>query len=316
MLATVSVLAIMFEILPVLVAAILSSIIFNYFFIPPVFDFQFKNSEDMLLCFSYYLIAFVNAVLTFRIKKYKNKIRDNEEKENTLKLYNSIFNSLSHELKTPISTILGAIDTLIENKEKLTVGNTNQLYTEINVASLRLNRQVENLLNMSRIENGFIQPQYDWLDIVDITKGVIYQLEEFASSHIIEFTPEKEEPLLKLDEGLLENILYNLLHNAIRYTPVNSIIKIDVKVDNLVLIIKISDNGNGFPKQYLEQVFNSFYRIPHSKVGGTGLGLSIVKGFTEALGGKIKLNNNINGGATFILEIPVEILNLNDLINE
>ncbi len=307
LLATVSAIAMFFDILPVLTASILSSLIFNYFFIPPVFDFHFTNSEDMLLCLSYYLIASVNATLTFKIRDYKKKIRDKEEKENILRLYGTIFNSLSHELKTPISTIIAAVDTLKENEQNLSENHQHQLLNEIGTASIRLNGQVENLLSMSRIENNMIQPHNDWFDINELIYKVRNHFDDIEHDHFLQFEPRQNLPLFKLDAGLLEQVLYNLIINAIQYTPKKSTIKIEAKAISNRLLLKISDNGKGFPQDELENVFNKFYRLPKTKAGGTGLGLSIVKGFTEVLGGTVVLFNNENGGATFTIEVPSQL---------
>lgn len=173
----VSVLAMLFDILPVLVSAILSALILNYFFIPPYFTFHINSPEDILLFFIYLSVALVNAVLSFKIRKEEEKSRDKEEKENTIKLYNTLLNSLSHELKTPISTIIGAVDTLKENREKLSENSQNELLKEIDTASLRLNRQVENLLIMSRLETGMFKLKLDWVDTNELIFSVIHKFE-------------------------------------------------------------------------------------------------------------------------------------------
>lgn len=105
----------------------------------------------------YFVIAMVHAVLTFKIRQIQEEARHKEEKANTLKLYNTLLNSLSHELRTPIATIIGATDNLTMNATRLTDENKSNLLSEISLASLRLNQQIENLLNMSRLESGFIQ---------------------------------------------------------------------------------------------------------------------------------------------------------------
>lgn len=314
LLMTVSFIAMLFEILPVLVTAVLSAIIWNFFFIPPLFTFHIDNTEDVLMFLLYFFIALVNAVLTFKIREAEKKARDKEEKENTIKLYNTLLNSLSHELKTPISTIIGAVDTLKNEKEKLSPDNQTQLLQEIDKAGTRLNRQVENLLNMSRLESGMLQPKLDWCDLNELINSVIHKLS--ANHHTIEFIPNEKLPLFKLDAGLIEQIIHNILHNAIQYTPENTVIKINALHQYDACVIIISDNGKGFPENEIPIVFDKFYRIPNTKAGGSGLGLSIVKGFVEALNGKIKLENNKGGGAKFTIEINAETSFLNNLKNE
>lgn len=123
LLMTVSLLAMFFEIFPVLLGAVLSALILNFFFIPPLYTFHIENTEDLMMFFMYFVIAFVNAVLTIKIREVEKKASDKEEKENSIKLYNTLINSLSHELKTPIATIIGAVDTLKENKDKINIQN-------------------------------------------------------------------------------------------------------------------------------------------------------------------------------------------------
>lgn len=315
LLMIVSLLAMLFDILPVLVASALSALIWNFFFIPPVYTFHIDNAEDLLMFLLYFVIASVNAVLTFKIRNAENKGRDREEKEKTIILYNTLLNSLSHELRTPISTIIGAVDTLNESKDRLSVDQQNELLSQIEMASIRLNRQVDNLLNMSRLETGMLKPNLDWCDLNELIYNVI-QKATLKEKQIIEFSPNERLPLYKLDRGLIQQIFKNLVHNAINYTPENTIISIEASEQNDNCVIVISDNGKGISESEVPFVFDKFYRGPNSKAGGIGLGLSIVKGFVEAHNGRIKLENNINGGAKFTIEIPAEASYINNLNNE
>lgn len=311
----VSVLAMLFDILPVLVSAILSALILNFFFIPPYFTFHIESTEDIFMFFIYLSVALVNAVLTFKIRAEEKKSRDKEEKENTIKLYNTLLNSLSHELKTPISTIIGAVDTLKENREKLSENSQNELLNEIDTASLRLNRQVENLLNMSRLETGMFKLKLDWVDTNELVFSVIHKFEN-QHYHQIIFEPQENLPFFKYDRILIGQVLYNLVHNALIYTPNFSKITISAEQENEVLKITVSDDGNGFPEEEISNVFEKFYRLPNSKTGGSGLGLSIAKGYVEAHNGTIELKNNENHGAIFTIKIPAEISYINQLKNE
>ena len=316
LLMTVSIVAMLFDILPVLLTAFLSGLILNFFFIQPLFTFHITNTEDILLFLIYLIIALVNAVLTFKIREAESKARDKEEKGKTIKLYNTLLNSLSHELRTPIATIIGAIDTLKENKNKLSEINQTELLEEIDKASIRLNRQVENLLNMSRLETGMLKLKQDWCDINELIYTVIKKITPIENNHAIHFIPNEKLPLFKLDAGLIEEIIQNLVTNAILYTPTHSIITIDAKYENDNCIFSVSDNGKGFPEKEIQFAFDKFYRLPNTKTGGSGLGLSIVKGFVEAHNGTIKLANNKNFGANFTVIIPTKTSYLNYLKNE
>jgi two-component system sensor histidine kinase KdpD len=315
LLMAVSFVAMLFEILPVLLAAVLSAIIWNVFFIPPLYSFRISNTEDLLMFLMYFIIALVNVVLTFKIREAEKKARDKEEKEKELKLYNTLLNSLSHELRTPIATILGSVEMLKDDKDKLSAVSQTELLDEIFTAGNRLNRQVENILNMSRLESGMLKPKSDWTDMNELINSTIQKLIP-VNRHKLIFQNNENLPLFKLDSGLTEQILYNLLHNAVQHTPVNTIIVINVNHDSDYCLMTVSDNGKGFPVNEITAVFDKFHRLPHTKSGGSGLGLSIVKGFTEAQNGTIKLENNEWGGAKFTIQIPSETSYLNNLKNE
>ncbi len=316
LLFAVSINAILFDFFPVILSAFLSALLWNYFFIPPLLTFRIKTAEDALVFLMYFVIASINALLTHRIRISEQIERDEKEKEKAIRLYNTLLNSLSHELRTPISTIIGAIDTIKEKSERLSDTHRAILYQEIERASLRLNRQVENLLNMGRLEAGFIQPKNDWCDINELIFSAIQENQEDAANRSILFEPSYTLPLFKLDAGLLGQILHNIIHNALQYTPPSSTISIQAKYIDNQCIISISDNGKGFPEEEISHVFDKFHRLNNTKTGGTGLGLSIVKGFTEAMNGKVELTNQPTGGALFMLTFPAESTFINQLKNE
>jgi two-component system sensor histidine kinase KdpD len=253
--------------------------------------------------------------LTLKIRKEETKARDKEEKEKTIMLYNTLLNSLSHELRTPISTIIGAVDTLKENNEKISTNNQIELLNQIDIASIRLNRQVENLLNMSRLETGMLKLNLDWCDTNELINSVIQKLAIPYKQTII-FNSNENLPLFKFDRGLIEQVLQNLIHNAINYTPENTTIEIVASQQSNNCVISVSDNGIGIPANEIKYLFDKFYRLPQTKTGGSGLGLSIVKGFTEAHKGTVKAKNNTNGGVTFRVDFPAELSYLNNLKNE
>ena len=236
-------------------------------------------------------------------------------KEKTILLYNTLLNSLSHELRTPISTILGASDTLKENEFNLSQTQRSELLNEIENASLRLNRQVENLLNMSRLESGMLEAKIDWCDVNEIINSMLHKLQATAHQQLL-YSENQQLPLFKLDAGFLEQILHNILLNAIQYTPSHSTITVTAQHDDKNCMITISDNGPGIPVEELHLIFNKFHRVPNTKTGGSGLGLSIAKGFVEALGGNIRVTNNTQAGAQFTVTIPSEMNHLNHLKNE
>jgi len=254
----------------------------------------------------YFIIAIINGALTFKIREIEKIAREKEEKEQALKLYNDLLNSLSHELRTPIATIVGSTDNLLANNSAITENNKKDLLSEISKASLRLNQQVENLLNTSRLESGFIQAKKEWCDINEIISSAVLRLGEELKNFDTKIHYKEILPLFKIDYILIEQVIYNLMQNATKYAPVESCIEISAYDVEAGLQIIVEDDGKGFPENETEKVFEKFYRLKNSLVGGTGLGLSIAKGFVEAHQGKIYLQNKIPHGAKFTINIPAD----------
>jgi two-component system, OmpR family, sensor histidine kinase KdpD len=221
------------------------------------------------------------------------------------KLYKTLFNSISHELRIPVATIMGASDSLITTQHSPEI--IKELSAEIFSASKRLNRLIENLLNMSRLESGRISPRLDWCDIHDIINKVSESLQEELRPFSLQVVIPEDMPFVKIDFGLMEQVLYNLIHNATQYAYPSTNIRLKAFYDNGLLTIQVMDRGPGFSSKEISLIFNKFYRVEGSKAGGTGLGLSIAKGFTEAHKGTINVENRQNGGAKFTIKIPTEI---------
>jgi two-component system, OmpR family, sensor histidine kinase KdpD len=221
------------------------------------------------------------------------------------KLYKTLFNSISHELRIPVATIMGASDSLVTSEHSPEISR--ELSSEIFKASKRLNRLIENLLNMSRLESGRITPRLDWCDIHDLINKVTESLQEELKPFKLHVVIPDDMPFVKIDFGLMEQVLYNLLYNATQYASSSSNLRIKVFHDNGLMTLQVMDRGPGFPPDEISLIFNKFYRVEGSKAGGTGLGLSIAKGFTEAHNGSITVENRQNGGAKFTIKIPSDL---------
>lgn len=226
--------------------------------------------------------------------------------EESEKLYKTLFDSISHELKTPITTILGAITSL--NDEKILENKIilKKLINETNIAGERLNRLVENLLDITRIESGNLILKKDWYSIDDLFNLLISKIKKENHEYEISIDISEGSEIFRFDYTLIEQALLNILRNEVEYTPAGSKIEITVRKTFEGMMITISDNGKGFPKEEIKNLFKKFYRIPGTKAGGTGLGLSIAKGFIEAHGGTITVRNKKSGGAEFIILLPFE----------
>lgn len=259
-----------------------------------------------------YLTQISNAMERELLSELALKARILDESD---RLYKTLFTLISHEFRIPIATIMGASDTLLTSETS--DHNRTELFNEIFKASARLNHLIENLLNMSRLESGKISVHLDWCDINDLLNKVTQVLSQQLEQFNFQSTIQNEMPLIRIDFGLMEQVIYNLVLNSCQYTPSGSVIRFEAKYSDGSLTIIIEDNGPGFPPEMLGMVFKKFFRAGKTRAGGLGLGLSIVKGLVEAHGGTVKAENREKGGARFMISVPtgipdLKIINLNN----
>ncbi|HUI30778.1 MAG TPA: sensor histidine kinase KdpD [Candidatus Acidoferrales bacterium] len=226
------------------------------------------------------------------------------------RLYKTLFNSISHEFRTPIATIMGMSENLL-SAEPDTRDRKSQISKakEIHIAAERLNRLVANLLDMTRLESGMIQPKLDWCDVRDIVSQSIRGLERELMQRTVSIKVEDDVPLLRLDFVLIEQALTNLIHNSALYTPKGTEILVRSFLEEGKCAISVADCGPGLQEKDTEKVFEKFYRAANGGSGGTGLGLTIAKGFVEAHHGKITARNRPEGGAEFTIYLPIDSKN-------
>ena len=222
------------------------------------------------------------------------------------KLSKALLNSISHELRTPISAITAAASALTELKGNPENVLQKNLAGEIQESASRLNRLVSNLLDMTRLESGAVKPRLEWCDVSDLINVALRHNERELARHPITVSLSKPLPLVKLDFILIEQVLNNLLLNAAAYTPPGTPVEIKAWAADDQMAIAVADRGPGLPADSLTQVFEKFYRVPGAPAGGTGLGLSIVKGLVEAHGGRVEVKNRPEGGAEFTVYLPLQ----------
>lgn len=222
------------------------------------------------------------------------------------RLYTIIFNSLSHELKTPLSTIRGAVTALLEPEIGAAEEARNELLSEINESSMILNLLLGNLLDMSRYESGFLKLRMDWHDPSDLVHVVVRRLRQtLKNSRCVIRLPENPIPTW-MDFTLMEQALFNVVFNAVQISPEGSPVSIELicKKDKMKYVVE--DEGPGIPEEELEKIFEKFYRSKNQSHVGSGLGLSISKSIVETHGGTLTAENRKEGGARFCIEIPVK----------
>lgn len=229
-----------------------------------------------------------------------------ELRSETERLRDSLLSSVSHDLRTPLGTITGGASTLADPSARLSEEARRDLAQSIWEESERLNRLVGNLLNMSRLESGEVRLQRDWHPIDEIIGAALTRLERPLASRTLKIDVPESLPMVSLDDVLIEQVVVNLLENAIKFTPEGSPIEITARVEKRELVIGIADRGPGIPPGSEERLFEKFYRASEGAgQRGVGLGLAICKGFIEAHGGWIRAENREPGGALFRFALPL-----------
>jgi len=226
--------------------------------------------------------------------------------EATEKLQSALLNSISHDLRTPLVSITGALSTLQEDDVRLDEEARRILVDTAAEEAGRLNRLVGNLLDMTRLEAGAIKVKREPRDVQDVIGAALHQVRERLGDRPVEIDIPADLPLVPLDFVLVVHVLVNLIDNALKYSPPGSLIQIRTLLSDGEVAIEVADQGLGIPPEDLDRVFQKFYRVQRpDNVTGTGLGLSISKGLVEAHGGRIWAQNRPGGGAVITVVLPL-----------
>jgi two-component system sensor histidine kinase KdpD len=223
------------------------------------------------------------------------------------RLRNALLSSVSHDLRTPLTSIAGAASTLLEGERELDPGTRRDLTQAIHEEAGRLNRLVNNLLDMGRLESGAAQVRREWHPLEEVVGAAIGRLERRLAGRRVTTDVPADLPLVSIDGVLIEQVLINLLDNAIRYTPPGSPIEISARLADGAVTVEIADRGPGLPPGSEQRVFDKFYQAgPRGTRDGVGLGLPICRAIIEAHGGRIWAANRAEGGVAFRFTLPLE----------
>jgi two-component system, OmpR family, sensor histidine kinase KdpD len=239
-----------------------------------------------------------------------NLVRDVDEAKlaaETERLRSALLTSISHDLRTPLASILGSATSLKDHRRSLDDAAQAELVGTIQEEAERLNRFIGNLLDMTRLESGAIEPRAEVVDLADVVGSALGRASKVLAAHRIEVDLAADLPLLQVDPVLLEQVLFNLLDNAAKYAPAGTEVRLEAAHDRDAVRVRILDRGDGIPTADLERIFDKFYRVHAAdrQRAGTGLGLAICRGFVEAMGGSVVAGNRQDGsGAVFTVTLP------------
>ncbi|OSJ08536.1 two-component sensor histidine kinase [Bradyrhizobium canariense] len=224
------------------------------------------------------------------------------------RLRSALLTSISHDLKTPLASVLGAASTMRDFASALSDTEKRDLLATVIDESERLNRFIANLLDMTKLESGAIVPNAALHDLGEIVGSALRRAAKILTAQKVELESAADLPMLQLDAVLFEQVLFNLLDNAAKYSPPHATVSIRSRRDGDHVVLQITDEGEGIPSEELESVFDKFYRArkgDHVRPG-TGLGLAISRGFVEAMRGTISAaNRSDRSGAVLTIRLPI-----------
>jgi two-component system sensor histidine kinase KdpD len=228
----------------------------------------------------------------------------------TDKLRTALLSSLSHDLRTPLSSIKGAVTALREQGFWLGEVARDELLQTVDEETDRLSRFVANLLDMTRLESGALRLKRDWAEIGELIGSAVARSKSRLGRRRVEMEIAKDLPLLKLDFTLMQQVVFNLLDNAAKYAPDDTTVRVTAQREGMEVVIEVIDEGIGIVPADLERVFDKFYRVSGGdrQTAGTGLGLSICRGIVEAHGGRIAARSPIAAGrgTAITIRLPIE----------
>lgn len=301
---------------PAVLATALSILLFDILFVPPYFRLGVHDTAYLLTFGMMLVIALTMSRLTTRIREQAAAARQLAEQHESARvavaserLRTALLSSLSHDLRTPLSTIEGAASTLASSDSDLTPEVRKELAEAVLEQSRRMARLVTNLLDMMRLETGALAVHRSWQPLEESLGVALLRLEKMLCMHPVTVRLPGDLPLVSVDEVLLEQVFVNLLENAAKHTPPGTPVQVSAWCHADHVVVEVADSGPGIPAGAEEAVFRKFYRgVPGTGEGageGSGLGLAICRGIVSAHGGRIWVEARPGGGAAFRFTIPL-----------
>lgn len=291
-----------------IVASVLSVAAFNFYFVPPHLTLAVADHQYLVTFAVMLLTALTISTLTHRVRDQAAAARRAWERAEAEFLRNTLLSGVSHDLRTPLAAITGAASTLIETGDGLAPAARAEMLDTIHSEAARMERLINNLLDMTRLESGGLRLKKEWQSLHEVLGAALEHVNGRLRGHEVRTDLPPDLPLVQMDAVAIEQVLVNLLDNAVEYVPASSPIEISVRLgsdSSEDLVVEVADRGPGLSAGAEQRVFQKFFGAgAGSSRRGLGLGLAICRGIVEAHGGTISAANRPGGGAAFRFTLP------------
>ena len=294
---------------PAIWTSALSVLVFDFFLIPPYLTLTVEDTQYLFTLAGFLIVGLLISELIIKAREQEKKVKELELVRESEKLQAALFNSISHDLRTPLVSITGTLSMLLHDSSWLDEQTKKELIENAFEQSDRLNRLVSNLLDMSRVEAGVLKPILKPCDLTDVIGVALEELKEKLKDRVVEVQIPGGFEEIRVDFSLIVKVFVNLIDNAMKYSDEKSPIKIFAHAEASHARVEIMDAGCGIPVGDLKKVFDKFYRAENlNQARGMGLGLSICRGIIEAHQGEIWAKKNQNSkGTTIVVLLPLKV---------
>lgn len=289
--------AVRFGLLAASWASFLSIVATSFFLAPPTMSFAISDPSNIWALGIFLAVAIVTSSLALEREHLAHKMHQAEMLAATEKLRAALLMSISHDLRTPLGSILGNVTSLRQYGHLYDEKIRLEMLIAIEDETRRLSLFVDNLLHMTRIDAGALRPTIEPVDVSDLIGSALRRVAKRLSGHRVHTALASDLPMIPLDFVLAEQVLVNVLENAGKFSAAGTNITVSAEQPNDELVIRVEDQGPGIPEHDLPRIFERFFRAPvgDHRPAGVGLGLSVCKGFVEAMGGSITARNREDG---------------------
>lgn len=287
-------------------ASFLSILAYDFFFINPFYSVSIDHNQYFFTLLVMLTVTLIISHLITQFKRNTELVKDSQLEAETERFRNILLTSISHDLKTPLTAILGSASNLIQSGNQIDEEIKNELAQNIYEEAERLNQLVINILQIIKLEAGTILISKQHYALEEVIGTALNRLNKRLENTPIHFHLPHNAPLVPLDARLIDQVLYNLIENAIKFSPPGAQVELSMAYNSKIVTIKIKDHGYGIKQEDLHLIFDKFYQGGKPESKGSGLGLAICKEIIQAHHGKIWAELNKDQGTTFYFTLPLE----------